>query len=196
MKANIAKGFYQSLPRLETTQLVLRKAKISDVPDIYAYASDIEVTRYLRWGPHLSLKDTENYINEVMVLYHQDLDGPWVIEHRCQNTVIGHIHLMELDAKHRKAQVGFVLSRSYWNQGIITVALSKVLEYSFAELGLNRVEGLCIKENRAAERVLEKAGMKNEGMFREYLFQKGAFWDFSVYAILRKEFQKELGEQS
>jgi ribosomal-protein-alanine N-acetyltransferase len=191
MNTETIQDFYRNLPRLETPRLVLRKATPSDVPDVFAYASDPNVTRYLRWGPHQTQKETENYLNEVLVEYRHGLDGPWLIEHQGNQAVIGQIHLMEINPQHRKAQAGFVLSKSYWNQGMMTEALKEVLAYAFDRLGLNRVEGLCICENRAAARVMEKAGMRKEGELREYLFRKGAFWDFSIYAILRRESQIE-----
>lgn len=189
MKEITVKNFYRNLPRLETTRLILRKATKSDVSDIFIYSSDAEVTRYLRWGLHQTLMETENYVNGMFAQYREGSDGSWLMEHKQNHTVIGHIHLMEITSHHRKARVGFVLSRSYWNQGIMTEALRKVLEYSFERMGLNRVEGLCISDNRAAAQVMEKAGMKKEGELREYIFQKGAFWDFSIYSMLRREFQ-------
>ena len=184
--------FYMNLPRLETKNLVLRKATIRDAAEIFGYSSDREVTRFLRWGPHQIIKDTEKYINAVLEQYQADQDGPWAIEYKFTGVVIGHIHLMELDEQPKKAQVGFVLSRNYWNKGIMTEALGKVLEYSFYGLRLNRMEAMCIRENRAAARVLEKAGMRKEGELPGYLFQKGKYWDFQLYAVLRDEFlQKE-----
>jgi ribosomal-protein-alanine N-acetyltransferase len=191
MNAKLIQDFYRNLPQLETPRLVLRKATPSDMPAVFAYASNPEVTRYLRWGPHKTQKETENYLNEVLEEYRQGLDGPWLVEHKENQTVIGQIHLMEVDSQHRKAQVGFVLSKSCWNQGMMTEALRKVLVYAFDKIGLNRVEGLCIRENRAAARVMEKAGMKKEADLREYLFQKGTYWDFSLYAILHRESQIE-----
>jgi ribosomal-protein-alanine N-acetyltransferase len=127
LDAATVRDFYQNIPRLETKQLVLRKITKNDVPDIFANASDPEVTRYLRWGPHQSLMETENYVNEVLDQYHESRDGPWAIEHQRQKKVLGHIHLMEIEVQHRKAQVGFVLSKSYWNRGIVTEAWKKSL---------------------------------------------------------------------
>jgi ribosomal-protein-alanine N-acetyltransferase len=190
MNANEVIDFYQNLPQLEMKQFLLRKVTKDDVLDIFSYASDEKITRYLRWGPHLIVEDTRDYVNEVLTQYEIGQDGPWGIEYKPKNAVIGHIHLMEIDTQHNKAQVGFVLARAYWNQGIMTEVLRKILSLSLTELGLNRVEGICIEENRAAKQVLEKAGMKREGKLREYLFQKGQYWGFSVYAILQKEYQK------
>jgi ribosomal-protein-alanine N-acetyltransferase len=196
MNAEIVRGLYRDLPRLETARLLLRKATLGDVPDIYAYSSDADVTRYLRWGPHRSLAQTEAYVREVLEQYREGLDGPWVIEHRLNHAVIGHIHLMDIDPRHRRAQVGFLLLRSYWDSGIATEALRKVLEYSLGELGLNRVEGLCVSGNRAAARVMEKAGMKREAELRDYLCQKGAFWDFTMYSILYSDWQVDRADRA
>ncbi|MBI5712618.1 MAG: GNAT family N-acetyltransferase [Chloroflexi bacterium] len=190
MQSVTVKNFYQNLPRLETTRLILRKTTSSDIPDIFVYSSDVEVTRYLRWGPHQTLTETENYIQGVLDEYHEGRDGPWMMELKQSHTVIGHIHLMDISLQHSKTQVGFVLARAYWNKGIMTEALNAVLECSFAGIGLHRVEGLCISVNRAAARVLEKVGMTKEGELRDYLNQKGAFWNFSIYAILREEFSR------
>lgn len=180
---------YRHLPRLETPRLVLRKATQDDVQDIFLYASDLQVTRYLRWGPHPNMDSTRSYVDEVLRQYDRGEDGPWFIEHKDTRTVIGHIHLMEIESRHRKAQVGFVLSQDHWNKGMMTEALGKVLEYSFTYLGMNRIEGWCILQNRAGARVMEKNGMPKEGSLRDYLFQKDRFWDFSVYAMLRRDFE-------
>lgn len=50
----IPSDLYANLPRLQTVRLVLRGATDGDVEDIFEYASDPDVTRYLRWGPHQS----------------------------------------------------------------------------------------------------------------------------------------------
>jgi ribosomal-protein-alanine N-acetyltransferase len=123
----------------------------------------------------------------VLEEYAQGRDGPWVIELKSGHTVIGHIHLMDIDPQDRKAQVGFALAKAYWSQGIMTEALTQVLQFVFTQFGLDRVEAWPIRENRAAVRVLEKAGMHPEGEPRAEL-QKGALWDFCLYAIRRSEY--------
>jgi ribosomal-protein-alanine N-acetyltransferase len=181
---------YKNLPRLETTRLILRKMTMDDLQDVFAYSSDEEVTCFLRWGPHRTLEETESYIREVLREYEEGKDGPWGIEYRQTGRVIGSIHLMAISAQHSKAEIGFVLSRSYWNRGLMSEALTRVLEYSFESIGLNRIEGFCLTDNQAGIGVMEKVGMKQEGVLREYLFQKGAFRDFSVYSMLKRDYEE------
>jgi ribosomal-protein-alanine N-acetyltransferase len=96
---------------------------------------------------------------------------------------------MTINAQHSKAEIGFVLSRLYRNKGLTSEALARVLGYAFESIGLNRVEGFCLLDNRAGMRVLEKAGMQQEGILREHLFQKGAFRDFCLYAMLKRNYE-------
>ena len=182
--------FYRNLPTLETPRLVLRPIALDDVPDVFAYASDAEVTRYLRWESHQTLAQTESYVRGVLHDYQEDRDGPWGIVDKASNRLIGHIHLMDLSAQHHKAHIGFVLARSCWNNGLATEALLHVLAYVFGTLDLHRVEGFSLVGNGAAMRVMEKAGMQKEGVLRDYLFQKGDFRDFAVYAILQRDFER------
>jgi ribosomal-protein-alanine N-acetyltransferase len=181
--------FYKNLPKLETTHLLLRKVTLDDLHDIFTYSSDGEVTQHLRWGPHKTPEDTKAYLCEVMKEYQDGQDGPWGIEHRVTGHVIGHIHLMAIDAFHRKAQVGFVCSKDFHSTGMIPEAMREVMSYSFEIMGLNRLEGLCLVEDRWTRGVMEEVGMVKEGLLRESNFQKGAFRDFVMYALLKRDFQ-------
>jgi len=178
---------YRHLATLETERLILRKLTLSDLEDVFAYSSDEVVTRHLRWGPHETLAQTERYLRDVLEGYREGRDGPWGIEHRETGKVIGAIHLFSIQPLHKRAEIGFVLSRDYWKRGLACEALARVLCFAFEEVGLNRIEGYCLLENRAGERVMEKAGMQREGVLWDYVYQKGAFRSFSVYAVLGRE---------
>ena len=117
-------GFYRDLPTLETPRLILRKMTLADASDIFAYASDAAVARYLRWGPHPTLAQTESYVRGVLQEYLADRDGPWGIVSKSTHRMIGHIHLMDMSAQHRKAEIGFVLAQSWWNKGLATEAFA------------------------------------------------------------------------
>jgi ribosomal-protein-alanine N-acetyltransferase len=181
--------FYRNLPRLETTRLILRKYTLDDLNDYFEFASDPEVTRYLRWGPHPDKKYSLEYLQEVLNDYSKGKDRPWGLEIKTKKKIIGGIHIMQLDSYHKKAEIGFVLSKAYWNKGYMTEALNKVLDYCFTELSLNRIEAFCIPGNYAAIKVLERIGMQMEGILRQYAFQKGNFQDFRLFSILKADYE-------
>ena len=180
---------YQNLPTLKTARLVLRAISLDDVQDYFAFASDEDLVRHLRWGPHAIPAQTESYIRDVLDEYREGKDGPWGIADKRTGAIIGSIHLFDIDLAHRKAQIGFVLTKAHWNQGIVTEALGAVLEYTFETLRLHRIEGLCTADNAPAQRVMVKASMRQEGLLRACLYQKGAFRDMALYAILERDYR-------
>ena len=58
-------AFFRSLPVLETEDLVLRKPVRKDADDIYRYASDRQVSRYVLWDAHRSVAETRCFIREL-----------------------------------------------------------------------------------------------------------------------------------
>ena len=88
------------------------------------------------------------------------------------------------------AEVGYVLNPSYWGKGIATEALTRVLQFGFEELKLNRIEAKFIQGNDRSRRVMEKVGMTFEGVMRESMMIKGNYMNIGICSILRSEWQK------
>jgi ribosomal-protein-alanine N-acetyltransferase len=184
----IVTEFFQRLPLLKTPRLLLRELRKKDDREYFAFANDPRVTRYLRWGPHTSLDETQAYLDGVLAGYRSGTDGPWGIELAQERRLIGAIHLMGIDTNQLKADVGVVLHSHYWGQGLGSEALQAVLALCFTDFGLQRVQGLVITGNVSACRMMIKCGMKHEGVLRHYALQKGQWCDFSLYSILMEEF--------
>jgi [ribosomal protein S5]-alanine N-acetyltransferase len=179
--------FHRQLPALQTERLLLRKLAFEDAGDYFAFASDPQVTCYLRWGPHGSLAETQAYLTEVVDGYRKGLGGPWGIEMVQERRLIGAIHLMDVDPVHLKAEVGVLLNAQYWRKGIGSEALRCVVDFCFNGLGLHRLQGLAVTGNTSACRMMEKCSMTHEGVLRSYALQKGEWRDFDVYSVLSSE---------
>ena len=101
--------------------------------------------------------------------------------------MIGTIGFMWINLDYRSGEVGYSLSRAYWNQGIMTEALRAVLAFGFDTLQLNRIEAQHETDNPASGRVMEKAGMRPEGTLRAKVYNKGRFTDVRIWAVLKKD---------
>lgn len=88
-----------------------------------------------------------------------------------------------------KAELGYVLSDEYWNQGIMTEVVNRIIEYAFKDLELVRLEAKCHPENVGSARVMEKSRMKFEGILRKYVWSKEELQDVKLYSIIRDEFE-------
>ncbi len=180
-------AYFTRLPRLETPRLILRPFRMRDARDVFEYSSDEEVARYVLWDPHRNLSDSRSAIRGIRRLYRQGRPGSWAIEHIQDQKVIGSIGYMWLSPDNRSAEVGYSLSRKYWNRGLMTEALERVLKSAFEDLKLHRVEAQYDIRNPASGRVMEKCGMVKEGVLRERILNKREFVSVGLCAILNPE---------
>jgi ribosomal-protein-alanine N-acetyltransferase len=183
----VAKDVFSHLPTLETDRLLLRMMGPGDVEDVFAYASDPEVARFVTWDHHASLEDSARYVEYMMGRHERGEVSEWGMDLREDGRLIGTCGFLGWSPPHARAEVAFALSRRYWNRGLMTEAVGRVVAFGFDRMGLNRVEARCLVDNVAARRVLEKAGMRREGTLREFVFFKGGFHDLHMYSLLKGE---------
>ena len=176
------------LPTLQTERLTLRPARMSDAQDVFAYSRDPEVARHVLWEAHTSIHQTRAYLRYLLKQYRAAAPSSFVIELRATHRVIGTIGFMWYQADNRSAEVGYSLSRAYWNRGLMSEALRAVIAYAFDELSLNRIEAQHECDNLASGRVMEHAGMRHEGCLRQRIYNKGRFADVELYAILKRDY--------
>ena len=176
------------LPTLLTPRLVLRPVRMSDADDMYEYSRDPEVARHVLWEAHRSVHQTREYIRYLIRQYRNASPSTFAIALRDTGKVIGTIGFMWVQTDNRSAEVGYSLSRAYWNQGLMSEALSAVVEFGFNRLSLNRIEAQHECDNPASGRVMEHAGMRHEGTLRQRIYNKGRYVDVELYAIVRSDF--------
>jgi len=167
---------------LKSNRLILRPFTIDDIDDVYLYASDEIVTKYLTWPSYKDMSEIE----EVVEKYYIDKNGVFAIELEAEQKCIGCIDL-RLCIEHNKADFGYVLNRKYWGKCYMTEALNLILNFSFSKLELNRVEATHYIGNEGSGRVMQKCGMKYEGTGIQEVKVKDIFYDVVHYAILREE---------
>ena len=179
----------KDLPTLETERLILRKMTPADAEAVFAYASDPEVTRYVIWDTHRTIEDSEIFLRSTVERYENAEAADWGIVRKENGRFIGGCGIVGWDLDHARAEMGYVLSREYWGQGLMPEAVRAMISFGFERMGLNRIEARCMVENVASARVMEKAGMTYEGTLRKREFIKGAYRDIKLYAILRSEYR-------
>lgn len=183
---------FGDLPQLQTPRLILRKMEIDDAQDMFEYASDPEVSKFTLWEPHRSIEDSKTFLECVNKSYENKLIENWGIVYKENNKFIGTCGYFKWYTDHALAEIQYALSRQYWNKGIMTEAVREVLRFGFTKMGLNRIEAKCVTANTGSERIMQKAGMKFEGIMRECVHAKGAFYDCKSYAILKKDWQQNV----
>ena len=182
--------YFARLPVLETPRLTLRRLTMQDARDMYRYTQDPEVARQVLWDAHTSVWDTKAYLRYVLYQYRSGEPSSWGIVDRESGCVIGTIGFMSYSAEHAVAEVGYSLSRAYWNRGLMTEALTAVLREAFTALKLHRVEAMHFPDNPGSGRVMEKCGMQFEGVLRGRVCRKGVYRDVALWGITREDWEK------
>ena len=138
---------------------------MADARDIFAYASDPQVARFVLWEPHQSLSDTRGYIRYVRGLYFRGLPSSWAVTLRESGRVIGTVGFMFYSEANNSAEIGYSYARGEWNKAQHDI------------------------RNPASGRVMEKCGMRREGILRQRILNKGEYADVALYSLLRSDLE-------
>ena len=177
----------QEFPVLETDRLVLRKPREEDAALFFQVAQDEAVMRYYGVEPFTTRQQALDVIAWQRCSFADGTGIRWVITERDRDLYIGDLGYHKRERPHRRAEIGYMLARACWRRGLMTEAMTAVLDYGFASMGLNRVEALVDPRNAASDGLLAKLGFTREGVLREYEYERGAFVDLYMASLLRRE---------
>lgn len=167
---------------LPAQRIELRKFRLEDCADVLEYGSDAQTLKYLVWEGITDLDGAKSAITE----YYLTKPGVYAIELKENHKCIGCIDL-RAHPEHEKASFGYVLNRAYWNKGYMTEALGALLSFCFEKLEVNRVESMHYVGNEGSGRVMEKCGMRREGLALQEVKIKGVFHDVVHYGITKQQ---------
>lgn len=152
------------------------------------WVTDAEVTRFWGWQPHENIEETKRLLADWIAAYASQDHYHWVIEHKETAQAIGYIYLNEFEDDANRAAVHYLLSRKFWNKGLMTEACTKVLAFAFERIGLDCVVSRHHEKNPASGRVLQKCGLRLVDT-QARVFEDGAQLngEYHFYGLLKSE---------
>lgn len=173
---------------LETDRLILRKFKIEDAEDMYNnWASDKKAHEYLTYEPHSNVEKTKEIIKSWIENYNSNCYR-WAIALKENNQVIGSIKAAKIDNDIEMVNIGYYISRKYWNKGITSEAFQRIIKFFFEEVKLNRIEATHNEKNIYSGKVMLKCDLKKEGVLRDGVKDNSGIANCLIYSILRREY--------
>lgn len=148
---------------LETERLILRPWKESDAADFYAYASIDGVGQMAGWKPHKSLEESKNILQMF-----QKGKNVFALELKENHKVIGSLGLEKYNPQlnekfyeeSKGREIGYVISKEYWGQGLAVEATKRVIQYCFQEQKYDFLVCEHFVSNLQSKRVIEKCGFR------------------------------------
>ena len=176
---------------LSTERLIIRPFSDNDYNDLYEYLSLEEIHQY-EPGTPISLEESR-----IITAERAKGSDFWAVTLTGNKKLIGHISLLQIEPKHFLTwEIGYIFNPAFHNKGYASEAAYAMITYAFTELGAHRVIGHCNPDNIPSWRVLEKCGMRKEGLLRKNAYfrkdkdGKPEWTDTYEYAMLAEDFLK------
>jgi len=179
-------------PAIATARLRLRPMRRDDAEGLFLVFSDAQTMRYWSGPPHGSPLVTVEVIERAQMAFLAGEGIEWAITRAGDDTAVGKIGHWRWQRPHSRSEVGFILRRDLWGQGLAVEALGAVIDWGFARLDLHSVEAQLDSANAASRRTLERVGFRQEGLLRQSYFDGREYRDTLVYGLLRADRQTTL----
>ncbi|MGD9143114.1 MAG: GNAT family N-acetyltransferase [Dehalococcoidia bacterium] len=174
---------------LTTERLIIRQFREDDYQDLYEYLSLNETYRF-EPGEPVSPDEAKNICKD-------RAKGTefWAATLKENEKLIGHVSFIRTEPELLFTwEIGFIFNPAFQNKGYATEASRALIDYAFSQLSAHRVVGFCSTENIPSWKVLEKCGMRREGMLRQNVFfhndENGnpVWFDSYAYGIIAEDF--------
>lgn len=182
--------FFKDFPTIQTERLLLRAIYFTDAAALFDYFSRDEVTEFYDLPTFESIQEAHELILAWQDRYQNEDAIRWAITLQDKpNHLIGTCGFHNFSTENFRAEIGYELHPDYWNQGIMTEAITALIPFGFEAFDLHRIEAFIDPINHSSRKLLEKVGLKAEGILRDYFFEKEQFVDAEIFALLKKEYR-------
>jgi RimJ/RimL family protein N-acetyltransferase len=177
--------------QFQTKRLTLREVSLADLIAIHELLSLPETDQFNTLG----IPETTDVTAELVMGWLEENRNPerksyiFSLDITDTHQFIGLMALYIGKPTYKKGEVWFKVHSHFWNNGYTTEALRRVLQLAFTQLNLHRIEAGCAVGNTASKRVLEKAGLIQEGLMRKNLPIRGQWVDNFQFSMLDTDYE-------
>jgi ribosomal-protein-alanine N-acetyltransferase len=147
-----------TIPVIATSRTVLRPFANKDFDTLKTLLHEPDILRYFSTQSPWPDEKIRNYITYQHAHWSERGYGHWAMVLRETGQVIGWNGL-EFLFDTNETEIGYLLSRDSWGQGLATESSRAVINFGLTTIGLNEIIGLTHPDNIASQRVLEKSGL-------------------------------------
>ncbi len=185
------RGNTARFPVLKTGRLVLRQVTIKDAPWYFEHFNTNEIVEGQDHGGPRDLSEAraelQLYFIDVFTLKR---GIRWGITVKGSDKLVGSAGYYKwVQPERYQAEMGYDLNPAFWGKGIMTEALSAIIQYGLDHMSLHRIEVLISHHNKRSQKLVRELGFKREGVLRDHYFVEGRFSDDVIFSLLKEEWK-------
>jgi RimJ/RimL family protein N-acetyltransferase len=150
------------------------------------WLSDSNIIKFLDDSEcHLTLEE----VKKIYPIDNIDKNILFTIIEKNSNQIIGICGLQKIDIDKKNAFLRIIIGNvNFWDGKTALESEKLLLKFAFSELKLNKVYSVINEKNTGQAMLVERLGMKKDGISRNHFIQNGKYFDANLYSILSKEF--------
>lgn len=173
------------MDKIITRKFILRPISRKDARDLAKNMNNWNVLRYLSQLPFpYEIKHAQEFIGRIEKEMKKEEPKDYVMVIEVNGEVVGAVGAHNMTCGH-KAELGYWLAEQHWGNGIMTEAAKKFTSHVFSKFKLRRIYAKVYAPNKVSMKVLEKTGMKFEGVERKGALKDGKYIDCYVYSKVK-----------
>lgn len=170
-----------NFPDLHTSRLRLRELDDADVDAVFHIFKDPNVTQFYNIPTFARKSDARRLLQRRQDRFYEEKGICWGITLRDEDAIIGTCGFNAWHKRGKVGDLGYELARPFWNQGLMTEALTAVVAYGFERLAVAQQRAWVMPKNKASGRVLLKIGFQSEGIQLARGYWDSAFHDLELF---------------
>ncbi|WP_162914512.1 GNAT family N-acetyltransferase [Desertibaculum subflavum] len=177
------------VPVLQTPRLRLRPLQAEDAEALHDAYANPQVMRHWSLAPSGDLAETRRRIAWSLAAS-VEMHAAWAITQPPDDRLIGLVNYHHREASNRRLEIGYLLMRGHWRQGLMREALVALLDHFFVAFDVHRVEAMVEPSNLPSRRLLEGLGFACEsGVLRDRIKVGDAYRSMVMYALLAPDWK-------
>jgi ribosomal-protein-alanine N-acetyltransferase len=171
-------------PELTDGTIRIRPWREADLPAAFAATQDELIPRFTYVPVRQSEAALRDFFDSQEPAREAGEALAMIIADAGTGELLGSIGLLRFEWEHRRGEIGYWLARDARGRGAATRAVNLVAPWALRELDLARLALMTDLDNRASQRVAERAGFTREGILRAYEERKGERHDVVAYSLV------------
>ena len=179
---------------IETRRLLLKGLSPADMKAIFENHTKPDIKRLLGHRSEEDFLKEENKHKNGYSSYNRSF-MLFLVTDKASGSIIGRCGLHNWNIEHRRAEIGYAIEEErFKRKGLMTEAVSTIIDYGFSKMNLNRIEALVGIGNTPSLKLMTKYKFKKEGILRQHYNTCNTYEDSVLFSILYNEYINEENE--